>query len=136
MTPDQYRREGFRLGIEAAGDNSHPDAVARLVEADTPRAWTDVLDERKRQITVEDWTPEHDDAHGGAEMAHAAACYTICAAEQWGSQPPVPFAWPWDEAWWKPTTPRRNLVKAAALILAEIERLDRAAIAAMEADHD
>lgn len=28
---------------------------------------------------------------------------------------------------WKPTTSRRDLVKAAALILAEIERLDRAA---------
>lgn len=27
--------------------------------------------------------------------------------------------------WWKPTNRRRDLVKAAALILAEIERLDR-----------
>ena len=29
-------------------------------------------------------------------------------------------------AWFKPTTPRRDLVKAGALIIAEIERLDRA----------
>lgn len=34
--------------------------------------------------------------------------------------------WPWDESWWKPTNRRRDLVKAGALILAEIERLDRA----------
>jgi len=35
--------------------------------------------------------------------------------------------WPWAEKWWKPKNERRDLVKAAALILAEIERLDRAA---------
>lgn len=38
-----------------------------------------------------------------------------------------PVFWPlnWDEKFWKPTTARRDLVKAAALITAEIERLDR-----------
>ncbi|HHW2459226.1 TPA: AAA family ATPase [Pseudomonas aeruginosa] len=39
----------------------------------------------------------------------------------------VSLAWPWDEQWWKPTSARRDLVKACALALAEIERLDRAA---------
>ena len=35
--------------------------------------------------------------------------------------------WPWDEKWWKPfPDPIRNLVKSAALIVAEIERLQRA----------
>ena len=34
---------------------------------------------------------------------------------------------PWDGKGWQPTTYRRNLVKAGALIVAEIERLDRAA---------
>jgi len=29
-------------------------------------------------------------------------------------------------AWFKPTDPRRDLVKAGALCIAEIERLDRA----------
>ncbi|HCF3475434.1 TPA: hypothetical protein ACHSVP_002604 [Pseudomonas aeruginosa] len=38
----------------------------------------------------------------------------------------VSLAWPWDEQWWKPSTARRDLVKACALALAEIERLDRA----------
>lgn len=34
--------------------------------------------------------------------------------------------WPWDREWWKPKDRRRNLVRAAALLIAEIERLDRA----------
>lgn len=39
----------------------------------------------------------------------------------------IPRQWPftWWLDWWKPTTYRRDLVKAGALILAEIERLDR-----------
>ena len=41
-----------------------------------------------------------------------------------------PKEWPWDAAWWKPATRQRNLVKATALIVAEIERNKRAAIAA------
>ena len=113
-----------------------PDAMARLVGAEMPHAWLDVIDERVRQITSEGWTTEHDDALDGAAMAHSAACYTICAAQEDGHEAPPPLAWPWDFSWWKPTDPRRDLVKAGALILAEIERLDRAALAAMETDDD
>lgn len=85
----------------------------------------DVLAERKRQVTAEGWTPEHDDGHSSEEMAIAAACYAESAG---GYHHPstVPSNWPWPSKWWKPTTPRRDLVKAGALILAEIERLDRA----------
>ncbi len=96
-----------------------------------PQAWLDVQAERRRQITAEGWTPEHDDEHDNGEMARAAACYALA-----GSSAPndgtaallVSLAWPWDEQWWKPTTTRRDLVKACALGLAEIERLDRAGI--------
>lgn len=35
------------------------------------------------------------------------------------------YHWPWSREWWKPKNPRRDLVKAGALIVAEIERLDR-----------
>jgi hypothetical protein len=42
-------------------------------------------------------------------------------------EPGVPKMWPWARQWWKPTGARRDLVKAAALLLAEIERIDRAA---------
>lgn len=96
-----------------------------------PQAWLDVQAERRRQVEAEGWTPEHDDAHSHGEMARAAACYALA-----GSSAPndgtaallVSLAWPWDEQWWKPTTTRRDLVKARALGLAEIERLDRAGI--------
>lgn len=97
---------------------------------EVPQAWIDVQAERRRQITAEGWTPEHDDAHSHGEMARAAACYALA-----GSSAPndgtaallVSLAWPWDEQWWKPSTARRDMVKACALALAEIECLDRAA---------
>jgi len=92
------------------------------------QAVLDVAAERRRQIEAEGWTPEHDDEHVAGEMALAASCY----AEE--GPPPyeagwqtIPTRWPWSPDWWKPQGYRRNLVKAGALILAEIERLDRAA---------
>lgn len=101
------------------GPNTATESEAAM--SDMTKAALDVLAERRRQIEVEGWTPEHDDAeHLPDELALAAASY-ICADE--GDAPPA--IWPWDRAWWKPSTPRRNLVKAGALILAEIERLDR-----------
>ncbi|MED5109963.1 hypothetical protein T3828_32440, partial [Pseudomonas aeruginosa] len=104
-----------------------------------PQAWLDVQAERRRQITAEGWTPEHDDEHSHGQMARAAACYALA-----GSSAPndgtaallVSLAWPWDEQWWKPTTTRRDLVKACALGLAEIERLDRAAAPGKEVGHE
>ena len=39
--------------------------------------------------------------------------------------------WPWAASWWKPKNRRRDLVRAAALIVAEIERIDRATVARM-----
>lgn len=96
-----------------------------------PQAWLDVQAERRRQVEAEGWTPEHDDEHADGQMARAAACYALA-----GSSAPsdgtaallVSLAWPWDEQWWKPSTARRDMVKACALALAEIERLDRAGI--------
>lgn len=98
---------------------------------EVPQAWLDVQAERRRQIEAEGWTPEHDDEHNHGQMARAAACYALA-----GSSAPndgtaallVSLAWPWDEQWWKPTSARRDLIKACALTLAEIERLDRAGI--------
>lgn len=39
----------------------------------------------------------------------------------------IPRLWAWHSRWWKPKDRRCNLVRAGALIVAEIERLDRAA---------
>lgn len=99
----------------------------KMAEATTLAA-RDVLAERRRQISAEGWTPEHDDAHDKGEMAQAAGCYALNAAG-WKTEA-LRGCWPlsWRAAWFKPANPRRDLVKAAALILAEIERLDRAAL--------
>lgn len=96
----------------------------------------EIAAERKRQIEVEGWTPEHDDAHDQGEMADAAACYAWCAgltadsrellAEDWFDSSVLRRLWPWARGWWKPKDRRRDLIRAAALIVAEIERLDRA----------
>lgn len=80
--------------------------------------------ERIRQIEQEGWAPQYDDRHAGGEMALAAACYAL-AEKQRGDHPPSP--WPWSREWWKPSPSNRirELAKAGALIVAEIERLAR-----------
>lgn len=72
--------------------------------------------ERTRQITEENWTPEHDATHVNKELAHAAITY-LCDYTCVESD-----CWPWDD-WWKPSNPIKDLVKAGALIAAEIDRL-------------
>ena len=93
---------------------------------DARDAALDVLAERRRQIESEGWTPEGDDEYEGGELSIAAACYSLAGDAPHGRSP---NDWPWDENWWKPADDRRNLVKAAALILADIERIDRATLA-------
>lgn len=86
-----------------------------------------IATERYRQIATEGWTPEHDDNHTKAELARAAVNYAVRAINQigWPTEGHG-LAWPWDKSWWKPSDDRiRNLVKAGALIAAEIDRLQR-----------
>lgn len=91
---------------------------------ETTAAARDVLAEHQRQVQQEGATVEHDDRDTEAELPRAAAAYALSACGF--SNAVTPDFWPFSTDWWKPTTPRRNLVKAAALLLAEIERLDRA----------
>ncbi len=84
--------------------------------------------ERKRQIEQEGWTPEHDDEHDGGELLQAALCYA--SAARYGAIPgEPPHGWPWESDSWKARSNDaiRNLVKAGALIAAEIDRLQRRA---------
>lgn len=113
----------------------HEDVLMELEDAEqpspAPSALADIAAERRRQIEEEGWTPEHDDQHDNRMLSAAAACYAL----HWMTEAGNPFFfWPWDESWWKPSTdPRRNWVKAGALIVAEIERHDRAARAEQNA---
>ena len=101
--------------------------VERLRAERGSKASSDVLAERQRQIEAEGHDHEHDDQKASGELALAAACYTLhsVARENGHEQNAVPSPWPWSPNWWKPTNTRRDLVKAAALIIAEIERIDR-----------
>ena len=92
--------------------------------------------ERQRQMEAEGWTSEHDNEHTHMELSYAAVCYVNSAMNQQTEPNPVlaeilaqekPDVWPWSPEWWKPShDPIRNLVKAGALIAAEIDRLERA----------
>lgn len=88
----------------------------------------EIAAERQRQRDSEGWDDAHDDAHTDGSLATAAACYAMSGA---GCQPAFiarvkSSIWKWAPTWWKPKNKRRDLVRAAALIVAEIERLDRA----------
>lgn len=110
----------------------------------------EVAAERQRQIEVEGWSAEHDDKHINNELAHAAACFAVgetidvslqrlahvsCGCRDLagcyhfgGLRQQWVWLWPWAKEWWKPKDRRRDLIRAAALIVAEIERLDRAPV--------
>lgn len=82
--------------------------------------------ERARQVAVEHYTPEHDAGHDSGQMARAAACYALYA----GGVRTLPGTglvgegWPWPGWRFKPgPLPLDSLVKAGALIAAEIDRL-------------
>lgn len=124
-------------------------SLDKLIEAgwinpeDQSRALVDVMNERIRQQDAEGFTAAHDDMHVNGELASAAADYAAQAGRRSGqtetvyrdAHPPVHDGdgmpmWPFELRWWKPDAPRRDLVRAGALILAEIERLDRAAVRA------
>lgn len=82
-----------------------------------------IAEERKRQIEVEGFTAEHDNRWVGGELVMAAICY----AQEGGKSPEFrPFGFPWEKEWWKPSPDDRirDLVKAGALISAEIDRLN------------
>ena len=92
------------------------------------QAVKDILAERTSQI-AQGWTSEHDDEHTNLALSRAAGIYIDYryARHPDAEYPPgePPFDWPWEDASWKPRTYRENLIRAAALLIAEIERLDR-----------
>lgn len=94
--------------------------------------------ERQRQLDVEGYNADHDDSHDLGEIAEAAACYAtqqrVTELREIPGSPRspahkvrVPKSWPWYAEWWKPSPDDRvrELIKAGALIAAEIDRLQR-----------
>jgi hypothetical protein len=89
-----------------------------------------IQQERHRQVESENWTPEHDDEHDGGEIGMAAFAYIEASRAIVFGQNPLKThavgAWPWEAKWFKPGNDAvRCLVKAGALLAAEIDRLQR-----------
>jgi hypothetical protein len=81
-----------------------------------------VMAERRRQVEVEGFTAAHDDGYIQGTLARAAGSYCIHASGAFSGADSIPPAlWPWSVDWWKPAGMRRDLVKAGALVLAELD---------------
>lgn len=93
-----------------------------------------IVEERQRQIVEEGWTAQHDDRHQDGEIIGAAISYAIAGiypegtdGAEYNLKNRIKYWWPnrWDWGWWKPKSRITNLVRAGALISAEIDRLLR-----------
>lgn len=91
-----------------------------------------IVKERDRQKREEGYSCEHDDhEHNDNELTAAAGCYIQAVLERGDGldpedDPAGPDEWPWVDGW-KPKDDIRDLVRAGALIAAEIDRRLRAA---------
>lgn len=104
--------------VRPSGVSDVPDATRAM----TAR----IVAERVRQQTEEGRTPDWDDRHTTGGLARAAACYALNASgPSAGTDLGVQQFWPWTFKDWKPADPMRDLERAGALILAEMERLAR-----------
>lgn len=132
------RSDGEVVWMEGTPDSE--EAATAVYRLDTG-VISDIAAERRRQIEAEGWTPKHDDQHSKGDLAVAAACYALHGVSFDHRSHPIrdiigmalKYIWPWMIEWWKPKDRRRDLIRAAALIVAEIERLDRAANASASA---
>lgn len=104
-------------------------AVKRLMVLDQESvfALVEIAEERVRQISGENWSPEHDNAHASGEMAKAAAAYALAPHTNKYTNSVRPSFWPWGQEWWKPKSLHVNRVRAGALLVAELARQMRAA---------
>lgn len=86
-----------------------------------PSVIDEIVAERSRQIS-KGYDARHDDAHNDRSIAMAAAAYAAAGA---GKSPTGAALWPWNIDQFKPENARRNLIVAATLCVAEVERIER-----------
>lgn len=100
---------------------------ALQIRVSMPASILAIAAERRRQIDVEGWTAEHDDEHEPGIIGIAGAAYAMAARYRYQGVQQInpPGCWPWSNDWWKPQDNRRDLVRAGALIAAELDRMDR-----------
>lgn len=84
----------------------------------------DVVMELDRQ-RERGFSQKRDDAHTKGDLARAGGVYALwCYAAALESHI-LMYMWPWGRDYFKPKGVRRDLVRAAALIIAEIQKIDR-----------
>lgn len=94
------------------------------------KAFADVASERARQISKHGHDESHDDTHSDGSIAYAAMAFVASALKEERLADEI---YPWGVGFDPHGDDRRTLmVKAAALMIAEIERIDRAAEAKKE----
>lgn len=122
---DTFNRVSEREGF--------PDRISQEIIGE-PQTGVDLIAaERRRQIEEEGFAPERDlTANDPGDLATAGACYALHAAGACYALHVsgicsvtfrAPLAWPWRAQLWKPKDPVRDLVRAGALIAAELDRL-------------
>lgn len=126
-----YFSEYPEEGMYGIGEPIEPGALtpgaAAIAQAWASDALRDVAAERRRQIDVEGWTPEHDDEHTRGELVQAAAELCLDGTDFHVVDRHGDRMIGWGITEHHRDDRRCQLVIAGALILAEIERLDRAA---------
>lgn len=114
---------GTGLGLKLTAVSADPVAVAySVVNGDgMERALADVIVEREKQRIQ--WGNEHDDEHDDGSLAGVASflAWPTDGEQSFDMEPPE-----WAAPLASKHARRQRLVIAAALLLAEIERLDRA----------
>lgn len=94
------------------------------------RGVTAIAQERRGQIEREGYAPSEDDEYTAGELAQAACAYITWEwSEADDREGHLAVHWPasWNPAAFKPKDRRSDLVRAGALLAAEIDRLDRKA---------
>jgi hypothetical protein len=90
--------------------------------------WEMIVSERARQLCKEGYSPAHDDQHTEGQLAVLAAAYALSSRSGYETRlQRMVAAHLLDTYGWKfkPKDPVRDLVRAGALILAELERVIR-----------
>jgi hypothetical protein len=148
IDPELFERNGYTVtplgplvrsmpsGTEGLAPSSadRADLAALAEETGLSLAVLDVIAERVRQVCDLGYTAEHDDVHTDGSLSEAAAVYVLDALDYGTQETGNLGIWnSWGVAWHKPKGLRADLVRAAALLIADIERLDRAEVQALKA---
>lgn len=139
LTSAEVRLEAAEKELAAIRKMVEKPVIMTFMNYEITGALADVVAERQRQVHTKGYATTHDDLHTHGELARAATCYAYAGSlsdilrpnlrvETYQGSPTLTRSlWPpnWGWNWFKPKSRRADLVRAAALLLAEIERMDR-----------